>query len=208
MSAAQSSDGPGNGQSILRVEWTNQHGCGGNEDTDPHKMNCNLVMQYMCQDRDESFSEGAQYTRTHTHNFGRDFHANVSHGTLLFIQCSVFPLQLPAWLQTWTPFATARTPTLKATMHQAISTRQHGTLKHRLIVDSMSRLSTMIGVMQEKGTKVCCVRACVCVRVCVCVCVFVCVCVCVSVCVSVCECVCVSVSACLCMWCVVFACSR
>lgn len=62
MSASQATDGPGNGQSVLRVEWTNQHGCGGNEDTDPHKLNCNLVMQFMCQDRDETFSEGAQYT--------------------------------------------------------------------------------------------------------------------------------------------------
>ena len=25
-------------------EWTNQHACGGNEDNDPHKPNCNLVI--------------------------------------------------------------------------------------------------------------------------------------------------------------------
>ena len=36
------------GASMLEVEWTNQHGCGGNEDTDPHKLNCNLVFQMMC----------------------------------------------------------------------------------------------------------------------------------------------------------------
>uniref|UniRef100_F6TG38 Self-marker protein n=1 Tax=Ciona intestinalis TaxID=7719 RepID=F6TG38_CIOIN len=36
--------------SELEIEWTNQHGCGGNEDTAPHKMNCNLVLQFMCQD--------------------------------------------------------------------------------------------------------------------------------------------------------------
>lgn len=38
------------GQSILRVEWTNQHGCGGNEDSNPQKQNCILVLQYACQD--------------------------------------------------------------------------------------------------------------------------------------------------------------
>jgi hypothetical protein len=36
------------GQSWLTVEWTNQHGCGGNEHDDPHKTNCNLNIQYMC----------------------------------------------------------------------------------------------------------------------------------------------------------------
>ena len=40
----------GEGKTYLTVEWTIQHGCGGNEDTDPHKVNCNLVLQYMCQD--------------------------------------------------------------------------------------------------------------------------------------------------------------
>merc|ERR1711976_893157 len=38
------------GKSLLNIEWTNQHGCGGNEDTDPNKLNCNMVIQYMCQD--------------------------------------------------------------------------------------------------------------------------------------------------------------
>eukprot|EP00056_Hartaetosiga_gracilis_P022713 m.32523 g.32523 ORF g.32523 m.32523 type:complete len:769 (+) comp9789_c0_seq1:45-2351(+) len=38
----------GNGESILSVEWTNQHGCGGNDHNDPHKLNCNMVLQYMC----------------------------------------------------------------------------------------------------------------------------------------------------------------
>lgn len=36
----------------LTVEWTNQHGCGGNEDDDQHKLNCNIVIQYMVQDYD------------------------------------------------------------------------------------------------------------------------------------------------------------
>ena len=42
--------GHGNdGKSFLTIEWTNQHGCGGSEDKDPHKLNCNLVLQYMCE---------------------------------------------------------------------------------------------------------------------------------------------------------------
>ena len=29
------------------VEWTNQHGCGGNDDTNPSKLNCDITIQYM-----------------------------------------------------------------------------------------------------------------------------------------------------------------
>jgi hypothetical protein len=32
----------------LLVEWTNQHACGGSEKDDPQKVNCNIVIQYMC----------------------------------------------------------------------------------------------------------------------------------------------------------------
>ncbi len=38
----------GEGVSQLVIEWTNQHGCGGNEESDPHKTNCHVVIQYMC----------------------------------------------------------------------------------------------------------------------------------------------------------------
>ncbi|KAK3738793.1 hypothetical protein RRG08_035673 [Elysia crispata] len=38
------------GRSFLNIEWTNQHGCGGNEDNNPQKQNCALILQYMCQD--------------------------------------------------------------------------------------------------------------------------------------------------------------
>ena len=31
------------------MEWTNQHGCGGNEDDNPNKLNCQLILQYMCE---------------------------------------------------------------------------------------------------------------------------------------------------------------
>jgi len=44
------------GRSDLVVEWTNQHGCGGDEDDDPHKLNCNMVLQYMCQPGDETMN--------------------------------------------------------------------------------------------------------------------------------------------------------
>jgi hypothetical protein len=40
------------GKSILRFVWTNQHGCGGSEETNPPKQACNLIFQYMCQDDD------------------------------------------------------------------------------------------------------------------------------------------------------------
>lgn len=44
-------------ESILSVEWTNQHGCGGNEASDPSPLNCNIVLQYMC-DTDDSLYAG------------------------------------------------------------------------------------------------------------------------------------------------------
>eukprot|EP00731_Ephydatia_muelleri_P011690 Em0006g584a len=47
------SEDSGGGESLLTIEWTNQHGCGGNEDTDPHKLNCNIVIQMMVQDNVE-----------------------------------------------------------------------------------------------------------------------------------------------------------
>lgn len=39
-----------NAPTYLTIEWTNQHGCGGNEDDDAHKLNCNIVLQYMVMD--------------------------------------------------------------------------------------------------------------------------------------------------------------
>jgi hypothetical protein len=43
-----SSNVDGSAPSELTIEWTNQHGCGGDEHGDPHKLNCQIVMQYMC----------------------------------------------------------------------------------------------------------------------------------------------------------------
>ena len=59
----------GKGKSILSVEWTNQHGCGGNEHGDPHKLNCQLIIQYMClpddSPADTSFSGMTRESCTH-----------------------------------------------------------------------------------------------------------------------------------------------
>jgi len=34
--------------SVLTVEWTNQHACGGNDVDDPQILNCNMLLQYTC----------------------------------------------------------------------------------------------------------------------------------------------------------------
>ncbi|XP_059178656.1 protein DD3-3-like [Physella acuta] len=44
----------GEGKSYLTIEWTNQHGCGGNDNTSPNKQNCVLLLQYMCEDEPDS----------------------------------------------------------------------------------------------------------------------------------------------------------
>jgi hypothetical protein len=36
-------------ESELRVEWTNQHGCGGDPFTSPSKQSCRIIVQYMCE---------------------------------------------------------------------------------------------------------------------------------------------------------------
>jgi len=72
MSGANSGD-----LSKLLVEWTNQHGCGGNEDNNPHKLNCNLVIQYMVEDTANDAAYDASNTKykmrdgvtTNTQNF-------------------------------------------------------------------------------------------------------------------------------------------
>jgi len=43
--------------SEMHVEWTAQHGCGGNEADDPHKLNCNILLQYMCNTNDDRSSQ-------------------------------------------------------------------------------------------------------------------------------------------------------
>merc|ERR1712038_50608 len=53
----QSGSGGEENASYMHVEWTNQHGCTGLEgagENTPHKSNCNLVLQYMCQEDPEN----------------------------------------------------------------------------------------------------------------------------------------------------------
>ena len=45
--------------SVLQIEWTNQHGCGGSEATDPYKLNCDLILQYMCETGGEDATDSA-----------------------------------------------------------------------------------------------------------------------------------------------------
>lgn len=70
------------GKTYLTVGWTNQHGCGGNENTSPQKQNCALVLQYMCQDDTrtvvaDTLRNGVQtntqdYTKPNKNNAGVD----------------------------------------------------------------------------------------------------------------------------------------
>jgi hypothetical protein len=46
-------------RSEILVEWTAQHGCGGNENGDPTKQNCDMVIQYMCDTEDSAYSGDA-----------------------------------------------------------------------------------------------------------------------------------------------------
>jgi len=69
-SAANYKQANGASSSYIDIEWTNQHGCGGNEDTDPHKLNCNMVVQFMC--RPDTGTENERIrdgTTTNTPNY-------------------------------------------------------------------------------------------------------------------------------------------
>uniref|UniRef100_A0A0L8HLP4 Protein DD3-3 n=1 Tax=Octopus bimaculoides TaxID=37653 RepID=A0A0L8HLP4_OCTBM len=48
-SASISRTDPKKGNTFLKLEWVNQHGCGVDDEMDPNKKRCNLVLQYMCQ---------------------------------------------------------------------------------------------------------------------------------------------------------------
>ena len=51
------------GESVMPIEWTNQHGCGENNDTDPTKCNCNIVIQMMCQPHDDNDPAPSESTK-------------------------------------------------------------------------------------------------------------------------------------------------
>ena len=40
----------GSDPSELTVVWTNQHGCGVNDADNPNKLNCQILLQFMCCD--------------------------------------------------------------------------------------------------------------------------------------------------------------
>jgi len=42
------------GVSQLSVEWWDQHGCGRRDESDPHWIDCQIILQYMCQDGEGS----------------------------------------------------------------------------------------------------------------------------------------------------------
>ena len=52
------------GQTELEIEWWNQHGCGKLDETDPNAVNCQIVLQYMCQNSDESTVKNGFSTKT------------------------------------------------------------------------------------------------------------------------------------------------
>jgi len=68
-SEAVTTDG---GASQMTFEWTNQHGCGGNEHGDPHKLNCDIILQYMCVPTMDRSTTDDYLTRTEGSTFRMD----------------------------------------------------------------------------------------------------------------------------------------
>lgn len=58
-------------KSYLTFEWTNQHGSGGDEVTNPHKMNSDIVLQFMCQSTPDKLTVDSLRNgiKTNTPNF-------------------------------------------------------------------------------------------------------------------------------------------
>ncbi|KAH9496348.1 Protein DD3-3 [Bulinus truncatus] len=68
------------GKSFLTVEWTNQHGCGGNEDTSPQKQNCALILQYMCQDDENTVDRLRNGVETTSQDYTKPTKTNFGNG--------------------------------------------------------------------------------------------------------------------------------
>ena len=60
--------GFGGGTSELLLEWTQQHGCGINDAANPNKLNCDVVIQFLCDDRlrDGVSTDTPQFTKART----------------------------------------------------------------------------------------------------------------------------------------------
>lgn len=50
------------GDSDLMISWTNQHGCGNDDPNDPLKLNCNIVLQFRCQEDIGNFAPRDSHT--------------------------------------------------------------------------------------------------------------------------------------------------
>ena len=75
------------GISKLLIEWTAQHGCGGNENDSPNELNCNIVLQYMCRPvgfkiTDVAKDELRDGTQTNTQDY------NAPQGNLVLCFCN------------------------------------------------------------------------------------------------------------------------
>ncbi|XP_066912366.1 protein DD3-3-like [Clytia hemisphaerica] len=75
-----------NNPTKLLIEWTNQHGCGGNQsnsnDRNPHKLNCDIIIQYMDVDpTDEAYKETKTEFRDGTNTQTQNFNANAGEQT-------------------------------------------------------------------------------------------------------------------------------
>jgi len=69
--------------STLIVEWTNQHGCGGNDDTNPSKLNCDVTIQYMIPEPkyDGAYDTAGKFMfRDGTNTNQQNFNANNRNG--------------------------------------------------------------------------------------------------------------------------------
>merc|ERR1712176_971365 len=56
------------GVSELTVEWWTQHGCGKKDENDANWIDCQIILQYMCQDSSSSILKNGMSTDTPRHN--------------------------------------------------------------------------------------------------------------------------------------------
>jgi len=60
------------GVSQLAVEWWNQHGCGKRNDRDPHSVDCQIVLQFNCQEEENSNLKNGFSTNKNGHTESSD----------------------------------------------------------------------------------------------------------------------------------------
>lgn len=131
----------------LQIEWTNQHGCGGNEDDDPHKLNCNLVIQYMVQDYD-GISQDGQWKGE-----------GLGNGCVGFMLSVPFQLPIPMMIRNSRVFVTVQTQVPRTTTpHRMARPLQISSIGGQTVFpsteDSMKPWSSMTTAPRGKGTQV------------------------------------------------------